>query len=261
MYIPNSALAYRIEWCREKLKLTPETVAERLGVSAADYADYEYGSQTPSEKSLLTLAKIFEVSYKTLIEGVENQYIELLNTFIRVSVIGEGFRDYNWLVSRHKTKEIVVAFFSEWLSKIKRENKPFYDEYLVITTLETLITLNNYYRVHFYDDSVDISVREPEIYNPFDFMDHLMFKIAFCAATADYLEQTDYKVILAEAEKLKQSKDLSAGQYFAVKVLVPYLSYIIHALKCARETSIDHFENLFFYGQPDVADWHEQRNM
>jgi hypothetical protein len=81
-------------------------------------------------------------------------------------------------------------------------------------------------------------------------------KWAFCIAVKKYLDSNDVPEILEEAEGLAENllEQFTALQFFAVKVLIPYISFIVDAVDLCLNTSIDDFENAFlFYAltQPD----------
>jgi hypothetical protein len=63
------------------------------------------------------------------------------------------------------------------------------------------------------------------------------------------LERNDAIVITEEVEKLAGNilEHMGALQFFAVKVFVPYLSFIIDAVELCVNTTIDDFEKAFLF--------------
>ena len=65
---------------RVRCKMTPEFVAESLGVSRQAVSKWETGTADPSTSNLLALAKLFGVSAEELLRSVEERAPERENS-------------------------------------------------------------------------------------------------------------------------------------------------------------------------------------
>jgi len=74
-------------------------------------------------------------------------------------------------------------------------------------------------------------------------------KWAFCIAVTRYMRSTDGASIIDEAEALAGNvlEQINSLQFFAVKVFIPYLSFIIDAVELCMNTTIDDFEKAFLF--------------
>ena len=64
-------LSYRISYLRKQRHISQAALAEILGISPSTEGMYEQGRRTPSLDTLITMARIFDVSLDYLITGAE----------------------------------------------------------------------------------------------------------------------------------------------------------------------------------------------
>jgi len=243
----------RIKRYRNKRGLTQLDVATKLGIRVDNYSKYESGARIPRSDRLVKLAEIFDVSYNALSEGVEREFLDLLNSHAVGSVVGEPGSITMFVPDMDSIGEpyfIVAEFFNKWEHKFVTDQPEFYQKYLDRPNLAGLIAL--------YDmcmDQCDTPLPEQDItlnytHIPVNTLESTTtLKLAFCIAVKKYLEYTADNTILDETEKLAGDilKQLCPFQFFAVKVFVPYISFIVDAVKLCMNTTIDDFELAFLF--------------
>jgi transcriptional regulator with XRE-family HTH domain len=240
-------ISQRIRHFRKKSGLTMEGVATALGIRTDNYAKYESGARNPRDDRIVALSKILGVSYNALNEGVEQEFVALLNSHAVGSVLGQAGSFSAFVSDMELSKEaysVVSDFFDRAEHTFAANNAAFYQKYLARPNLAGLIELYALYREQC--DSAS-SVTEPYALAPLDAV--ITAKWAFCAAVKKYLERTDAAAILDEAEERAGSflEHFDALQFFAVKIFVPYISLIIDAAELCMNTTIDDFENAFLF--------------
>jgi transcriptional regulator with XRE-family HTH domain len=238
-------IAKRLKHYRKKAGLTQETVASALEIRPANYSKYERGERVPKDERLIALSRLFGVSYNALYTGLEREFKELIAAHIAGAVIGnvEGFYAYECdFLRNNEAYEIVTACFEKWGNAFSdREEEQWVnvcDQYLSEPDLGSLITLYDRYRI-----AADNPVRINELFDS-----EKLCKLAFCIAVHKYLADrfsADPEDILTEAEELLDTELITPLQFFAVKVFVPYFSFIYEAVDLTENTVIDDFENAF----------------
>jgi hypothetical protein len=150
-----------------------------------------------------------------------------------------------------ETYPVVTYCMDRGLHHFLGENPEFCGKYLSEPTLAGLIALYDMHR-----GQCDPKPPEPSITITYKVIPTVVtlepataYKWAFCIAVRRYLERNDAIVITEEVERLAGDvlEHMGALQFFAVKVFVPYLSFIIDAVELCANTTIDDFEKAFLF--------------
>jgi len=247
-------ISQRIKYYRKRNGMTQMGVAAKLGIRTDNYTKYESGARTPRADRLVKLAKIFGVSYDALNEGVERGFADLLKSHAIGAVVGEScsFTAFPYdMEASSETYPIVVDFMNRGLHHFLGENTEFCGKYLNTPTFADLVALYEMYLAQCDPEPPEplIKVTYKHIPAAVALEPATAYKWAFCIATKRYLEQKDAIVISEEIEKIAGSalEHMDALRFFAVKVFVPYLSFIIDAVELCMNTTIDDFEKAFLF--------------
>ena len=247
-------ISQRIKYYRKKNGMTQMSVAAKLGIRTENYAKYESGARVPRADRLIKLAKIFGVSFDALNEGVERRFADLLKSHAVNAVVGEScsFTAFPFdMESENETYPVVVGFMDKGLHSFLRENPEFCGEYLSEPALAGLIALYEMYRAQCDPDPPEPTAKITYKVLPavVTLEPATVYKWAFCIAVRRYLDRNDAITITEEAEKLAPAalEHMDVLQFFAVKVFVPYLSFIIDAVELCVNTTIDDFEKAFLF--------------
>ena len=249
-----SSIAQRIRHYRKKRGLTQMTVAAALGVRTDNYAKYESGARVPRADRLVRLAKILNVSYDTLNEGVEREFADLLKSHAIGVITGEPGSFTMFVADMRSSEEaygVISYFFDMALHRFIAGNPQLLVKYLNEPDLAGLIELYDIYSER--NDALTVGhidgipLTLDWLLTPLETVTTV--KLAFCIAVRRYLDQNDDVFILDEAEKLAGSilDTIDALQFFAVKVFVPYLSILIDTVELCMNTTIDDFEKAFLF--------------
>ncbi len=68
-----SMISYWLKYYRHECGLTQQQVADRLKIERSTYTYYETGKTKPDINTLIKIAKVFNVSYTSLLKGVEEE--------------------------------------------------------------------------------------------------------------------------------------------------------------------------------------------
>ncbi len=74
----KSMISYWLKFYRHARGLTQQQVADRLKLERSTYTYYETGKTKPDITTLMKLAKVFNVSYTMLLEGVEEELEDVI---------------------------------------------------------------------------------------------------------------------------------------------------------------------------------------
>jgi len=190
---------------------------------------------------------------------VEREFAGLLNRHAIGAVMGDidGFAAYySDMNNSDEAYSVIMEFFDMGEHKFKAHGDGLYEKYMETPALTDLITL---YDIHLNTDDTDVAslMSEPDPFFP-DADVPTITKWCFCIAVRNYLDKNDIELILEESEKL--SEDLEPLQVFAVKVFVPYLSFIISTVEFCMNTTIDDFGIAFLYGALTPPDDDDDEN-
>ncbi len=72
----NSMISYWLKYYRHENGLTQQQVADRLKIERSTYTYYETGKTKPDINTLIKIAKVFNVNYTKLLEGIEEELEE-----------------------------------------------------------------------------------------------------------------------------------------------------------------------------------------
>lgn len=260
-------LPKRIKYYRTKKHMTRDEVASALGIRTDNYAKYESGVRTPRDDRLIQLAKIFGISYSALLEGVENDFIALLNRHAISAVLGdvEALKSFtNDIELSSEASYAVYDVFDMGEHYFVGHEPDLYKKYIARPDIVGLIALNDIYKERFATRSLEPDDEDTSEMTPNEMLIKMITptpynsaKYAFCTAVTKYLDKHDIDSILQEAGEM--AGNLEPLQFFAVKVFVPYLAFIIDAVELCKNTTIDDFKKAFlFYAltPPDEADEH-----
>jgi transcriptional regulator with XRE-family HTH domain len=229
-------------------------VATKLGIRVDNYTKYESGARIPRADRLIKLSKILGVSYDALNEGIERQFADLLKSHAIGVIVGESGSFSAFASDMENSGEayyVVADFLNMGQHTFLAEKAQFFKKYINEPDLAGLIEL---YGLYSGQCNADISeqIGEPlaMTHFPLTTLDNVTaVKWAFCIAVKRYLERTDGASILDEAGELAGGllEKIDALQFFAVKVFVPFLSFIIDAVELCMDTTIDDFGNAFLF--------------
>lgn len=68
-----SMISYWLKFYRHECGLTQQQVADRLKIERSTYTYYETGKTKPDISTLIKIAKVFDINYTALLEGVEDE--------------------------------------------------------------------------------------------------------------------------------------------------------------------------------------------
>ena len=68
-----SMISYWLKYYRHECGLTQQQVADRLKIERSTYTYYETGKTKPDINTLIKIAKVFNINYTQLLEGVEDE--------------------------------------------------------------------------------------------------------------------------------------------------------------------------------------------
>lgn len=71
--IMYSMISYWLKFYRHECGMTQQQVADRLKIERSTYTYYETGKTKPDINTLIKIAKVFNISYQKLLEGVEEE--------------------------------------------------------------------------------------------------------------------------------------------------------------------------------------------
>jgi len=253
-----SSIAQRIKHYRKKTGLTQMDVASKLGIRTDNYAKYESGARVPREDRMVKLAQTLGVSYNAIAEGVEREFVDLLNRHAVCAVLGDvdGFNAFaSDMDASSEAYSVITEFLDKGESIFAARGGDLYAKYMENPTIKVLTAFFDIYLSS--DDSPAVSpTGEPDHAFPgLNVPD--VAKWVFCVAVRNYLDINDTDSILNEAEQF--SKDFEPLQVFAVKVFVPYLSFIIDTAEFCMNTNIDDFEIAFLHGALTPPDGDDER--
>lgn len=72
----------RIKLLRETLSLSQEAFGEKIGVTRASISNMEKGTRNPSEQTIKSICREFNVNYAWLIEGIGDMFSDLPETLL-----------------------------------------------------------------------------------------------------------------------------------------------------------------------------------
>lgn len=68
-----SMISYWLKFYRHECGLTQQQVADRLKIERSTYTYYETGKTKPDINTLIKIAKVYNINYTQLLEGVEDE--------------------------------------------------------------------------------------------------------------------------------------------------------------------------------------------
>lgn len=68
-----SMISYWLKYYRHECGLTQQQVADRLKIERSTYTYYETGKTKPDINTLIKIAKVFNISYTALLQGIEDE--------------------------------------------------------------------------------------------------------------------------------------------------------------------------------------------
>jgi len=259
-----SSIAQRIKHYRKKYGFTQMYVATELGIRADNYAKYESGARIPRADRLIKLSKILGVSYDTLNEGVERGFADMLKSHAIDIIVGDSGTFSAFTIDMQQSGEpysVLSNFFLMGEHDFSASEPSFYEKYIARPNMTSLIELYGLYRdqcdAHPPGQADAFSLNMSYYLTRLETV--IAIKWAFCIAVNKYMERTNGWTILDEAEELAANviDTINSLQFFAIKVFIPFLSFIIDAVDLCMNTNIDDFENAFlFYARtpPDDDD-------
>ena len=71
-----SMISYWLKYYRHECGLTQQQVADRLKIERSTYTYYETGKTKPDINTLIKIAKVYNINYTQLLQGVEEELEE-----------------------------------------------------------------------------------------------------------------------------------------------------------------------------------------
>lgn len=68
-----SMISYWLKYYRHECGLTQQQVADRLKIERSTYTYYETGKTKPDINTLIKIAKVYDINYTQLLQGVEEE--------------------------------------------------------------------------------------------------------------------------------------------------------------------------------------------
>ncbi|MBQ8135542.1 MAG: helix-turn-helix transcriptional regulator [Clostridia bacterium] len=68
-----SMISYWLKYYRHECGLTQQQVADRLKIERSTYTYYETGKTKPDINTLIKIAKVYNINYTQLLQGVEDE--------------------------------------------------------------------------------------------------------------------------------------------------------------------------------------------
>ena len=99
-----SMISYWLKFYRHECGLTQQQVADRLKIERSTYTYYETGKTKPDIGTLIKIAKVFNINYTKLLEGVEDE----LETAVADIHSGDPTDDNNQKYRTHATTKYEV---------------------------------------------------------------------------------------------------------------------------------------------------------
>lgn len=262
------SLHKRLRYYRKRNGMTQEYLASALGIGTANYAKYESGERNPKGDRIVALAKVLGISYSTLVNGEEQDAIELLNSHLRNAVLGDisGFSAF--VTDFHSMGDVCQTIMEElvdWDELIQDKYSNFYCDFLLQPNLTSLAELDRCYKSAsgwFNNQYLEMNDEKPEIqdvhhkFNDKELDDSTIYKMAFCIATSKYINlyENDIGVdfLLSDIRSYTENKNMSdveAMQSFSVLVFVPFLAHILDTLEfiASNDSNMDDFSLVFLH--------------
>lgn len=263
-----NSVSERIRYYRRKMGLTQQDVASALEIRTDNYTKYESGARIPRDERLIKLAKILGVSYNALNEGIEQEFVGLLSRHAINAVLGdmESFEAFasDMELSR-EAYDLIADFFVKGTHYFAANDPELYTKHMAQPNLTDLIALYDIYKERFASRSNETNGDDTSEMKPDEIVlklvtprPHKAAKWAFFVAVSEYMKRHDTESILREAGTL--SGNLDALQFFAVKVFVPHLSFIIEAVELCTNTTVDDFEKSFLFDVLTPSDDENERD-
>ena len=256
-----SNISDRIKYYRKKRGMTQMSVSTAMGIRVDNYAKYESGARIPRDDRLINLAKIFGISFDALKEGIEREFADLLKAHALGAITGEAgsfSAFFNDMELSSEAYSVVASLFSRGVHSFTIENRELFEKYMSNPSMADLIALYDMYKEQS-DFPVQVSdpIKMHFVLAPLE--PAMALKWAFCVAFHRYLEDNDPTFIMDEAKQHAGSflEHFDELQYFAIKLFVPYLSFIIDAVELCMNTTMDDFDIAFLFNAltpPDEGD-------
>ncbi len=69
----TTMISYWLKFYRHEARLTQQQVADRLKIERSTYTYYETGKTKPDINTLIKIAKVYNINYTQLLQGVEEE--------------------------------------------------------------------------------------------------------------------------------------------------------------------------------------------
>ncbi len=99
-----SMISYWLKYYRHECGLTQQQVADRLKIERSTYTYYETGKTKPDINTLIKIAKVYNINYTALLEGVEDE----LEAAVADIVSGAADEDESLKYRTHATTKYEV---------------------------------------------------------------------------------------------------------------------------------------------------------
>ncbi len=87
------AFSVRLKELRKQAHLTQVELAKRLGIGQSSYADWERGNKKPTQKNLVKIAQVLNVSIDYLVGNSEEKSDELDNIELLFRMNSKGLTE------------------------------------------------------------------------------------------------------------------------------------------------------------------------
>ena len=112
------AFSVRLKELRKQAHLTQVELAKRLGIGQSSYADWERGKKKPTQKNLVKIAQVLNVSIDYLVGNSEEKSDELDNIELLFRMNSKGLTEEE----KEVFKKELIEFMEERKKYFERKN-------------------------------------------------------------------------------------------------------------------------------------------
>lgn len=111
----NYMLAYNLKKLRKETGLTQVQVAEKLNIERSTYTYYETGKTTPNLNTIMAIAKLYNIPYSNILNGIDTAIPDIINKIESVNT--KSTDNKNTYENTATTKdEMQILFFMRQMS-------------------------------------------------------------------------------------------------------------------------------------------------
>lgn len=104
-----SMISYWLKYYRHECGLTQQQVADRLKIERSTYTYYETGKTKPDINTLIKIAKVFNISYTALLQGIEDELEAAVADIHSGSADDEGLKYRTHATTKYEVELLFVV--------------------------------------------------------------------------------------------------------------------------------------------------------